>query len=578
MLINSGFIQSLTQSNNLHTPVSITAIDRTDWFWTDVDLVSDGSTGNSFYPVIRTDFNGNIHAMWFDKTDYQECGLDDDIFYRFYDLRTKTWSSIEVVSTESSDFSQYPEFVMDSSGNIHTIWKDISNFDGCGVDEDIFYKRRDAETGLWSTTLVLSYFSTSISLGPSICIDSEDRVHAVWFDFTDYQGSGTDGDIFYTTLDPIIQQWSEIEVISTESTANSFYPNIDVDSEDNIHVGWGDYTDYLGTGSDADIFYKRWKKSLDYWTTTEVLSSHVLNIDPSTEVDLEIADDGTIYVTWSDSSGFYGVGTDDDICLNTWDPIAGTWSGAAIVSMYSNTASYEPSLCVDYSGVLHCVWIDATDYNGAGTDFDVFYRSYNPETSTWIDPIVITDNDDYSGIGNIISDEKGFLHIIFADSSPMENSDNDQDIFLTRLVITPDPPFLNEIIPVSSNNNSISLDWNDVPQAESYSIYKYEGDLQSSSDLSLYDSSMNNSFIDNIEKSGKYYYAIVASNEFGDSVFSNLVYVDLIIESTDSFFSSLAINEFIVLATLIIIVQVIFTTILYFLLKGKVTQKKKKKK
>ncbi|GAH69311.1 unnamed protein product, partial [marine sediment metagenome] len=31
---------------------------------------------------------------------------------------------------------------------------------------------------------------------------------------------------------------------------------------------------------DADIFYKRWIKVLDYWTVTEVLSAHVLNIDP----------------------------------------------------------------------------------------------------------------------------------------------------------------------------------------------------------------------------------------------------------------------------------------------------------
>jgi len=47
------------------------------------------------------------------------------------------------------------------------------------------------------------------------------------------------------------------EVVSTESTDNSYYPSLAVDPDGNIHVAWYDDTDYGGAGTDADVFYKR---------------------------------------------------------------------------------------------------------------------------------------------------------------------------------------------------------------------------------------------------------------------------------------------------------------------------------
>ncbi|GAH53419.1 unnamed protein product, partial [marine sediment metagenome] len=78
-----------------------------------------------------------------------------------------------------------------------------------------------------------------------------------WSDWTDYAGSGTDFDIFYKHWFISTSLWGTTEVVSTESTSHSGSPSIAIDSTGNVHLSWWDLTDYAGAGTDYDIFYKR---------------------------------------------------------------------------------------------------------------------------------------------------------------------------------------------------------------------------------------------------------------------------------------------------------------------------------
>jgi hypothetical protein len=106
------------------------------------------------------------------------------------------WTTTEVVSTESTGDSWDPSLAVDSGGTVHIAWWDITDYDGSGTDSDIFYKRFVPGTG-WTTTDVVSTESTGISWDPSLAVDSSGTVHIAWYDWTDYDGSGTDSDIFY---------------------------------------------------------------------------------------------------------------------------------------------------------------------------------------------------------------------------------------------------------------------------------------------------------------------------------------------------------------------------------------------
>ena len=568
--------QAATVGDSIKDKLKLDYVDRTEWFWTEIELVSSESSDSSTAKNVQIDNQGNIHCIWEDYSNYLGCGVDQDIFYKFYNKSTASWSITEVVSTESTAESRIPDLAVDSKGNVHVVWYDGSNYGGSGGDYDIFYKRKNAATGEWIPTIVLSYFSSTVSLGPSIVVDSEDRVHVVWFDFENILGSGTDGDIVYTSLDPETFQWSDIEIVSTESTGNSFYPDITVDNEGNLHVAWGDYSDYLGTGTDSDIFYKRWVKALDYWTTTEVISAHTLNTGDSTNANVAVSYNGTVFIVWKDNSGYFGVGTDLDICWNFWDPITSTWSGSGIFSWGSSDISTDPRICVDYAGELHCVWTDYQDNYDSGPDADIWYSTLDPVAIHSTTPIVLTDNNDDSEIPVIITDDRGFLYMAFSDFSYPEDG-GDSDFYLTKLVVTPESPILSEIEPNQINTNSCKLNWTLIRTADNYQIYRYIGNSVSPANLEYYDTSEFTIYTDYFDESGTYSYAIKAINEYGQSIFSNIISVEVNIPRTNHFFNSLDIADFGIIAALVIGVQIIFTTVLYFLLRNKFMAKKTKK-
>ena len=73
--------------------------------------------------------------------------------------------------------------------------------------------------------------------------------------------------------------WTTTEIVSTESTSNSQYLSLSVVVDGTVHLAWEDYTDYGGSGTDWDVFYKRYVPGIG-WTTTEVVSTVILsNID-----------------------------------------------------------------------------------------------------------------------------------------------------------------------------------------------------------------------------------------------------------------------------------------------------------
>ncbi len=106
-------------------------------------------------------------------------------------------------------------------------------------------------SGNSSTTEVVSTESNDTSYEPSLAVASDGNIHIAWMDDTDFIGAGADWDIFYK-WSVAGSGWSAPEVVSTESTSNSSYPSLAVDSSGNVHIAWQDWTDYNGAGADWD--------------------------------------------------------------------------------------------------------------------------------------------------------------------------------------------------------------------------------------------------------------------------------------------------------------------------------------
>ncbi len=287
VLICSLFlIPSYAFTDSSADSLEINNINRELWWWSDLELITEDSTLSSLRVSIDLDSDDNIHASWSDNTDYDSCGADTDIFYRKWSKETEVWSTVEVVTTESTGYSDNSVIVVDRFGNLHVVWLDETALDEPGIDYDIFYKMKDASTGTWTTTEIVSSSSLDYSHFPDIAVDSSGNAHVVWSDYHDYDG--TDIDVIYKVRDLTSETWSAVTVISSESTDVSQNPKIAVDSNDFVHVIWQDYTSNLyDSGADRDIIYKMWDP-VNLWSEGLALSyeSDSNSYDPFIEVDI----------------------------------------------------------------------------------------------------------------------------------------------------------------------------------------------------------------------------------------------------------------------------------------------------
>ncbi len=78
--------------------------------------------------------------------------------------------------------------------------------------------------------------------------------------------------IIYQKWSRSSESWSEREIVSNESIIESRSPKIQIDSEDNLHVCWQDYSDYNSSGGDLDLFYKIRNATTESWSLTDVLT------------------------------------------------------------------------------------------------------------------------------------------------------------------------------------------------------------------------------------------------------------------------------------------------------------------
>lgn len=539
--------------------------DSQQWQWSSIDVLSNESTEASYQSFMAIDKENNIHLFWQDATDYDGSGTDIDIFYKILYNENQTWSTTNVISTESNTDSYSPGAAFDSLGNLYVIWSDSTDYDGNGVDTDIVYKTFNDKTQTWSDTEVISTESTSSSSRPIITMDNSDSIHVIWADYTDYLGSGVSWDIFYKQLDNSTQSWSTTSVVSTESTDSAVFPDAAIDSNGNFYVVWHDYTDFGDSGIDIDIFLKRLSSRSEEWGLTEVVSTE--SIDDSYQPSITVDVNDNIHLAWWDYSDFGGAGNDDDIFYKEWISSSQSWTTTRLVSYESTKNSRDPQIISDSEGV-HIVWTDNTALNGADdTNLDIFYEYRALDATYWSSSThVNTINSGMSTYPSLLIDNFQFLHMTWSDNTDYDNSGTDYDIFYSKLSGSPQTPILEEIVP-NPNNGIINLEWSEVFSAVSYSIYRDIYPIHSIEGLTPIAETSDTYYVDEMD-TGTYYYAITANNPEGSSL-SNMVYVqvgmdiqtiintDIVTETADGGFIDYPLSVPLLFSslTLIIIVQ-----------------------
>ncbi len=374
--------------------------------WWSTRVLSTGRNYVTCGPSLAVDGERNLHVVW------DRYNVDERIFYQVWNATTAAWGSIEVVSTESNDAVRGPSQVVDGAGNVHVAWFDYSDYGGASTYWDIFYKMKNASTGAWGLTEVVSIGSWGSSEYPSLAVDVAGNVHVAWMDNTDTAGAGSDFDIFYKVRNATLHTWSTVEVVSIESMKGSYLPTLAVDMARNVHVAWQEEIGFGGTN--ASIVYKLRNFTTGAWSMLQVISNESwgTSFHPSMVVDLE----GNEHITWTDNTNINGSGTDYDIFYKVRNATTGTWSSTQVVSTESTGTSDNPSVVVDGAGNVHVAWEDVTNYGGSGSDQDIFYKAWNATTGTWgTTQVVSAESAIPSDFPSLAVDAAGTVHVTWFD-------------------------------------------------------------------------------------------------------------------------------------------------------------------
>lgn len=280
--------------------------------WTTVSLVSSDSTYSVEHLDLTVDNENNLHVTYYDHADILGAGTDADIFYHWFNSTTDLWSPTYLVTSESAGHSISPKVKIDqSTGDAYIVWSDYSDLLSSGSDLDIFYRTFNHDSSSFSSLRLVSIDSTEYSGLPNLAFDNKNILHIFWSDCTDILDSGTDDDIFHKSLDTTTNDWVDFEIIGRESSSDASRPFPLIDKEDRIYLVCEDGTDIDGAGNDYDMVFRYKSPSSSLWSDLYILSTH--SDAGSSDAGLAIDNNGFVSCIWYDYGDMLGSGTDADL-------------------------------------------------------------------------------------------------------------------------------------------------------------------------------------------------------------------------------------------------------------------------
>ena len=566
-LTNSKIYDNMTNQNVINNDLS-------SWWWEPLELLSAESDASNFVPKIAIDIQNNIHVITYSIDDILGSGTDRDVFYKKFIYETKSWTELELVSTDSSGASEVSEIAVDPSGTVHIAWLESDDILGSGVDRDICYRQKTSSG--WGSTELVSTESDSTSTYLAIIADSNGVAHVIWEDFTDYLIVDGDQDIYYKHRSAA-GIWSAAEIVTDMSTSSTYNPDIQLDSQENIFIVWYDLSNILGSGNDGDVFYRKLNKDLISWSPIKLISSG--SDESSSGPKISKGVEGQLHIVWQDSSDILGSGTDTDILYRYYDSNLDSLSVTEVVSTANTGSSFNAEIDVYGTDYVYVIWEDTSAVGGVGIGNNIFFKYLDLNTHTWSSRTILTyDHASASAKPDLAVDSLGHVHAIFLDTDgSLLGSGSDWDLFYKKFVGTPMQPILAEINPNPLSIGNISLSWSSAKDVINYEIYRETSQFSSVSGLTAIDTSTLTSYTDTVNATGYYYYAVVATNDYGDSLVSNVEFVEVIEETSTGIFASLGIGELLIFAGIVLGLQLIFFLLTITLINSKMKSTAKPK-
>ncbi|MFQ5910638.1 MAG: CARDB domain-containing protein [Thermoplasmata archaeon] len=418
--------------------------------WGERTLVSDdnlNNTAGSDYPAITTDIFGNVYVVWIDGSELDGSGPDGDIFLKKWNATTGTWNNRDLITDDNlnnTNQSFFPDVEADLTGNVHVVWVDGSDLAGSGTDYDIFWKMWNASSETWESRVLVTddVNDTVESSEPRLAADLFGNVHLIW---RGNSALGPDPGLQYRKWNGTSRAWEQTMIVTAIRTQN-VWPGFAVDMSGNVHVAFRDRAPSLA----HDIFYTRLNASSSNWNPIYQVNDDDMRPDYASFLSSVTTDIfGNVYVVWFEDGDqtYIGSGQDADVFYRKFNATTGIWEPRVLLSddPADTKDSFDGRMCSDPFGNLHIAWEDRSDVDGAGLNNygDIFYRRWNASAGGWENTTSMTNDILDQADANhpdIACDNYGNVVITWSDYSGLLDSGPDNDIYLRMYESTTIPP------------------------------------------------------------------------------------------------------------------------------------------
>ena len=263
-----------------------------------------------------------------------------------------------------------------------------------GVDE-IYFKRSIDQGSSWGAMKRLTW-NTTYSDSPYLAIGPGKTLNVVW---TEYIGSSSAGDIFYKNSSGSGNTWTGTQRL-TWSSDDSRYPTASVDSSGNLYVLWREDISW----NNMDIYLKKSTNSGTNWSAIKRLT---WNSGDSRSPHIVTDSSNNIHIVWSDdSSGNYEILYKKSTNGGTnWLPNQRlTWSSGI---------SGRPFIAASSGNNIYIVWQDSV----SGND-EIYFKKSTDSGNTWLALQRLTWNSGDSSSPVITVDSSSNLHLVWEDQTP----------------------------------------------------------------------------------------------------------------------------------------------------------------
>jgi hypothetical protein len=346
-----------------------------------------------------------------------------------------TWTTKRL--TYNSGYSYGPAIIVDSNNHIHLVWED----DTPGTEE-IYHKKSTDGGTTWGTKRLT--YNAGTSFYAAITIDSYNHIHLVWMD-----SSAANLEIYYKKSTTAGDTWTTKRL--TWTPGSSLYPDIVADSNNYIHLVWGD---------NNEIYYRKSTNGGDTWTTKRLTHNSGNSFGPA----IAVGSNNHIHVVWTDETS-----ANKEIYYKKSTNGGDAWTTKRLT--YNSGNSFGPAIAVGSNNHIHVVWGDDTPGNN-----EIYYRKSTNGGTTW-DTKRLTWNSGYSDNPKIAINSNNHIYVLWDDDTPgnseiyYRKSTNGGTTWDTKRLTWNSGDSDNPTITVDSNNH-IHVLWDDDTPGNKEIYYK----------------------------------------------------------------------------------------------------------